>query len=398
MSEARLPLEGVRVIDFCQVGSGPYCASILGDLGADVVKVEAPGGEPTRLIDEGFAPGHSTVFAGVNRSKRAIGLDLKSPAAPQVLARLLRWADVIAVSMRPQALTRIGLSYEQVRETNPAIVYLSITAFGEDGPRASEPGMDITAQALSGMMALTGEPDRPPAKCGAAVADYTGSYLGALAVLAALRTRDRDGIGQKVSVNLLDTAVSLMPQHVSSYFATGNVPERAGSGHPSVVPYQAFETTDGAIIVACLKDAFWPRICAALERPELAAEQRFATNAGRLADRTELVGLLQDELGKQSTEYWSGRFRSADVPHAPVHDIAEAVIDPQVVHNEMVLTLAHPQHGEYRVVNNPINMSATPPQPSRYSPDPGEHTGEVLAQIGFSAEEIGRLRADAAIS
>lgn len=398
MSEARLPLNGVRVIDFCQVGSGPYCASILGDFGADVVKVEAPGGEPTRSIDSGFAPGHSTVFAGVNRSKRAIGLDLKSAAAPQVLERLLRWADVVAVSMRPQALARIGLSYEQVRDINPAIVYLSITAFGEDGPRAGEPGMDITAQALSGMMALTGEPDRPPAKCGAAVADYTGSYLGALAVLAALRTRDRDGVGQKVSVNLLDTAVSLMPQYVSSYFATGEVPRRAGSGHPTVVPYQAFETTDGAIIVACLKDAFWPRICAALGRDDLAAEGRFSTNAGRLAARAEVTGLLQDELGKQTTEHWAERFRSADVPYAPVNNLAEALVDPQVTHNDMVLTLNHPRHGEYRVVNNPVSMSVTPPLPSRYSPDPGEHTGEVLTEIGFSADEIGRLRADAAIS
>ena len=258
--------------------------------------------------------------------------------------------------------------------------------------------MDITAQALSGMMALTGEPDRPPAKCGAAVADYTGSYLGALAVLAALRTRDRDGVGQKVSVNLLDTAVSLMPQYVSSYFATGEVPRRAGSGHPTVVPYQAFETTDGAIIVACLKDAFWPRICAALGRDDLAAEGRFSTNAGRLAARAEVTGLLQDELGKQTTEHWAERFRSADVPYAPVNNLAEALVDPQVTHNDMVLTLNHPRHGEYRVVNNPVSMSVTPPLPSRYSPDPGEHTGEVLTEIGFSADEIGRLRADAAIS
>ena len=391
MSQPRLPLDGVRVLDFCQVGAGPYCTSVLGDLGADVVKVEPLGGEPARVIDVGFAPDHSTVFAGVNRSKRAIGLDVKSPEAAPVLRRLLEWADVVAVSMRPQTLQRLGLAYEQVAALNPTVVYLSITAFGEDGPRADEPGMDVTAQALSGMMALTGDPDRGPSKCGAAVADYTASYLGALSVLAALRTRDRDGVGQKLTVNLLDTALSLMPQHISSYLATGVVPTRSGSGHPSVVPYQAFQTSDGAVIVACLRDSFWPRICSALERPDLAADERFTVNADRVAHRAVLTDLMQATIGQHPTDYWALRFREFDVPYAPVHDISQAVVEPQAVHNDMILTLEHPTHGKYQVVNNPIGMSVTPPTPSRHSPDIGEHTGEVLQQLGFSPSEVEEL-------
>jgi crotonobetainyl-CoA:carnitine CoA-transferase CaiB-like acyl-CoA transferase len=254
--------------------------------------------------------------------------------------------------------------------------------------------MDITAQALSGMMAMTGDPDRVPSKCGAAVADYTSSYLGALSVLAALRTRDRDGVGQKITVNLLDTALSLMPQHVSSYFATGVVPQRSGSGHPTVVPYQAFETSDGAVVIACLKDLFWPRIATAIGRPELADDPRYATNAERLARREELVMLIAAQVAAHSTDYWSKQLRESDVPYSPVHDLGQAVAEPQIAHNDMVLTLHHPVHGDYRVVNNPIGMSVTPPTPSRYSPDLGEHTDEVLAQLGFSPEQASGWRAD----
>ncbi len=391
------PLEGVRVLDFCQVGAGPYCTSVLGDLGADVVKVEPLGGEAARVIDEGFAPGHSTVFAGVNRSKRAIALDVKSPSAQPLVRRLLEWADVVAVSMRPKALERLGIAYEQVAAIKPTIIYLSITAFGEDGPRADEPGMDLTAQALSGMMSITGDPDRPPSKCGAAVTDYATSYLGALSVVSALRARDRDGVGQKLTVNLLDTALALMPQFVSSYYATGVVPQRAGSGHPTVVPYQAFATSDGAVVIACLKDLFWPRICAALGRPELAEDDRYALNAGRLAHKQELIDLIAGDVVTHSTEYWSKQFRELDVPYSPVHDLAQAVAEPQAVHNGMTLTLTHPVHGDYQVVNTPIGMSATPPIPSRYSPDLGEHTDEVLSQLGFSAAEVAAFRADRAV-
>ncbi|ODU07026.1 MAG: hypothetical protein ABS81_02755 [Pseudonocardia sp. SCN 72-86] len=398
MSTADLPpLDGVRVLDLCQVGAGPYCASLLGDFGADVIKVEPLGGEATRRTDSGWAPDHSTVFAGVNRSKRAIGVDMKSEQGRAILASLVAWADVLAVSMRPAVVARLGLSYEQLRETRPELVYLSITAFGEEGPRSDEPGMDLTAQALSGLMDLTGEQDGPPVKVGAAVTDYATSYLGAFAVLTALRARDRDGIGQKISLNLLNTAVGLMPQHVSSYFATGTAPVRFGSGHAGVVPYQVFMTSDKPLIVACLNDKFWPPLCAAIDRADLADDPRYHRNPERVRRRDEVVGIVSAVLATQPAAYWIDRFRSADVPYAPVLDVGEAFADPQLVHNGMTLSLEHPTWGSYTVVNNPVELSRTPAAPHGHSPDVGEHTDEVLVGLGYTPEQIRILRNESAI-
>lgn len=397
MTQTRMAaLDGVKVLDLCQVGAGPYCSTLLGDLGAEVVKVEPIGGEPTRSVDNFFAPKESAYYFGINRSKKAIALDIKSKEGHEILLRLAKWADVVTVSMRPATVDRLGLSYDNLRKVNDRIVYLSVTAFGEDGPRAEAPGMDIVAQALSGVMALTGEPDQPPVKCGASVADWTTSFLSAFAIVSALRARDRDGVGQKVAVSLLDASLSLLPQFVSSYRATGVAPRRSGSGHPMVVPYQVFLTADGNIIVACLDDRFWPRLCNALERPELIADERFATNSSRVKRRAEIVGIVQAILATKTTEEWVSRFEKLSVPHAPVLELEQVVEDPQVIHNEMILTLEHPRFGKYQVVNNPIRMSATPAVPHGYSPGVGEHTDEVLAGVGYSEEELGALR-DAAI-
>jgi crotonobetainyl-CoA:carnitine CoA-transferase CaiB-like acyl-CoA transferase len=272
------------------------------------------------------------------------------------------------------------------------VIYLSITAFGESGPRANEPGMDILAQALSGVMALTGEADRSPAKCGASIADWTASFLGAFAVCAALRARDRDGVGQKLSVNLLDGMLASLPQFVGSYFATGKSPVRSGSGHPSVVPYQAFATSDGYIIVACISDRFWPRLCAAISRPDLAEDPHYSQNLERVKRRGEVVGIVEDALRAATTAYWTETFGKLDFPCSPVLELGQAVEDPQVVHNEMVITLDHPRIGPYRVVNNPIRMSRTPPKPRGFSPGVGEHTNEVLCELGYSDADLAQLR------
>jgi succinate---hydroxymethylglutarate CoA-transferase len=398
MSQTRsAALDGVKVLDLCQVGAGPYCSTMLGDFGAEVVKVEPLGGEPTRSVDNFFAPKESAYYFGINRSKKAIAVDIKSEAGHAVLLRLVKWADVVTVSMRPPTVARLGLSYEGLVAVNPRIVYLSITAFGETGPRTEAPGMDIVAQALSGVMALTGEPDQPPVKCGASIADWTTSFLGAFAITAALRARDRDGVGQKLSVSLLDGAIACLPQFVSSYMATGTPPRRSGSGHPMVVPYQVFLTADGNVIVACLDDRFWPRLCNALERPDLITDERFATNSERVKHRAEIVGIIQAILAAKPTAEWVDRFEKLSVPHAPVLELEEVVVDPQIVHNEMILTLEHPRFGQYQVVNNPIRMSATPPKPHGYSPGVGEHTDEVLLGIGYTADELASMRTESVI-
>lgn len=387
-------LDGVRIVDASQVGAGPYMTTLLGDLGADVIKIEPPGGEPMRTVDNFFAHKESAYYFGINRSKRDITLNLKSPAGQEVLHRLLETADVFAVSMRPDAARRLGIGYQDLAERYPKLVYCSITAFGESGPKAGQPGMDIVAQAMSGVMALTGEPDRTPVKAGPPVADWATSYLAGMGICAALLARDRDGVGQKVSVNLLDAAISLLPNFTTPYFATGVKIRRSGSGHPQVVPYQVFDVADGYMVVACLSDQFWAPLCRALERPDWIEDDRYWTNSKRVENRSELIPLVAEAMRGRTKDEWVSRFEEYDVPHAPVHELEEVFEDPQVQHNEMLLDLEHPRFGSYKAVNNPIKMSRTPADPRRYSPAPGEHSVEILEELGYSAEEIAALEDD----
>lgn len=386
--DAQLPLNDVRIVDATQVGAGPYMTTLLGDLGADVIKIEPPGGEPMRTVDNHFAYKESAYYFGINRSKRDITLNLKSEQGQKVVHRMLESADVFAISMRPEAVRKLGLDYETLKDRYPRLVYCCVTAFGEDGPRAKAPGMDIVAQALSGIMALTGYPDLPPVKAGPPIADWSTSFFGALGIVAALRTRDRDGVGQKVSVNLLDSAIACLPNFVTPALITGTRIRRSGSGHPQVVPYQVFETSDGHIVVACLSDQFWAPLCTALERPDLVHDERFYTNPERVKNRDVLVPMIAEILKTRDKAAWIERFTAEDFPHAPVNELEEVFVDPQVVHNGMILDLDHPRYGPYSVVNNPIKMSRTPPAPFGYSPSPGEHSQEILAELGFSEEDI----------
>jgi crotonobetainyl-CoA:carnitine CoA-transferase CaiB-like acyl-CoA transferase len=390
--EAKLPLDGIRIVDLTQVGAGPYCMSLLGDMGADVIKIEPPGGEPMRSVDNFFAPNESAYYFGINRSKRDITLNLKSKAGHEILDRLIETADVFAVGMRPKAVYQLGVDYETVAAKNPRVVYLSVTAFGDTGPRSDAPGMDIVAQALSGLMALTGEPDQPPVKVGTAVSDWALSLSAAFGILTALRARDRDGVGQKVSVNLLDCSIALLPNLVTPYFATGVPIRRAGSGHPQIVPYQVFGTADGNIVVACLSDQFWPRLCKALERPDLVDHPHMASNSVRTQHRQEVVDAVASVMATKPTAHWVERFVSCDVPHAPVNELEEVFDDAQVIHNEMLLELQHPRFGPYKVVNNPVHLSRTPAQPWGHSPSPGEHSVEILQELGFDDDRIAELQ------
>jgi crotonobetainyl-CoA:carnitine CoA-transferase CaiB-like acyl-CoA transferase len=386
------PLDGIRVVDFTQIAAGPYCSSLLGDLGADVVGIEPPGGEPFRSIDEVFGDRASAYYFGVNRSKRSMTLDLKHPSAPDLIDRLIAGADVCMVGFRMDAVRRLRLDYPRLSVLNPRLIYCSVTAFGETGPRSELPGMDILAQALSGVMGLTGEPGRPPVKVGPPIADFVVSFLAGFAILAALRARDRDGIGQKVSLNLLDGQLATLANYVTPYLKTRQPIRPVGGGHPQLVPYQVFEAADGYFIVACLNDRFWPPLCRAIGRQDLLDDPELRTNVGRVRNRERLVADLAALFATAPAATWVDVLEQGGVPCSEVHRLEDALEDPQIVHNGMVVELEHPRYGRYSVVDNPMRLERTPAVVRRRASDIGEHTVEVLGELGYSAEEVHELQ------
>ncbi|MFE4956048.1 CaiB/BaiF CoA transferase family protein [Streptomyces sp. NPDC056653] len=392
------PLDGIRIVDLTQIASGPYATSLLGDFGADVIKVEPPTGDPLRRIDNTFGPGESAYAYSVNRSKRAVGIDLKTSAGFAVLERMLQTADVLTVSMRPSAAAKLGIDYASLAERFPRLVYCSITGYGEDGPLAERPGMDLIAQARGGVMGTSGEPGRTPVKVGPAIGDFLCSYLAINAILLALRVRDRDGTGQQVSVNLLDGQVSLLANLSVAYHRTG-VPYRPmGGAQTNIVPYQVFATADGWMVVACLIEKFWVNLCGAIEREDLLADSRYATNADRVRNRQDLVPELERIFAERPTSRWVELLETNDVPCSPVNRLEEVFEDPQVRNNGMRLVLDHPVHGEIVTVNNPIHLSRTPARPWGYPPAVGEHSDEVLTEMGYDAVAIRTLREAGAVT
>ncbi|MDQ0616669.1 CaiB/BaiF CoA transferase family protein [Arthrobacter globiformis] len=389
---SHLPLAGIRIVDLSQIGAGPYGTSMLGDLGADVIKIEPLEGESFRHIDNLFGEGDSAYFYGVNRSKRSLALDLHSEGGRRVLERLLADADVMVVAFRPDAVRRLGIRYEDVAGLNDQLIYCSITAFGEDGPRAHQPGMDILAQGMGGIMGLTGEAGGAPVKVGVPIADFAGSFLLGFAVSAALRGRDLNGVGQKVTINLLDGQVANLANILTHYDRT-KIPVRPhGGGHAQLVPYQPFRGSDGRyFIVACLNDRFWQRLGAAVERHDLVADNRFRTNPDRVRNRSELIRMLEKIFATLPASEWLELLDEKGVPCGPIHRLEDVFNDPQVQHNESIIWLEHPEHGSYPVPNLPIRFEQTPGRPRGYAPRLGEHSLEILAEAGFTDEEAVEL-------
>lgn len=395
---ARGPLSGYTVLDLTRWLAGPYATSWLGDMGADVIKIERPGtGDDERHIDKALPNDTCGYFVGVNRSKRSMTLDLSKPEGREVLLLMARSADVIIESYRPGTMERLGLGYEDIAEANPRILYCSISAFGQEGPLRDQPGMDIIAQAIGGMMALTGEPGRPPLRAGVPIADLTAAMLSVSLIALGLLARERFDIGQKVSVSLLDGQISLLANYLPGFFVTGEPRDPVGNAHPQIVPYQPFETRDGHVLVACLTEAFWRRFCGAIQLGNLAEDPRFASNAMRCANRGELIPTLEATMRTKSTAHWLDLLRRVDVPCAPINDLAAIVRDPQVAFNGMIVEIDHPLAGKVRIPGNPMKMSSTPARISRPAPLLGEHTDEVLGAYGISAERIAALRRAGAI-
>lgn len=392
-----LALTGVQVLDLTHIGAGPLATSMLGDMGATVIKVETRHGDPTRQYDDVFPGADSSYFLGINRSKRSVTLDLKTPGGLEVLHKLAKRSDVVVENYRPGALRKLGLDYPGMARLSPNIIYCSIAAFGTTGPYAARPGMDILVQGMGGLMGLTGEPGRSPVKIGAPVADFIGSYLALYGVTLALLAREKYGFGQLVEISLLDGQIATLANYLTGFHATGKPDGPSGGQHPQIVPYQVFGASDGYLIVACLTEGFWRNLCPAIGRPELVDDPRFATNKVRTKNRDVLIQILAAVFEQKTRAEWTELLAAGDVPCGPVNTLAETFVDPQVLHNAMVQEIAHTKAGRIKVPGVAVKLSRTPGRISAPPPMLGEHTDEVLTELGYSPGAIEKLRAAGAI-
>jgi formyl-CoA transferase len=393
------PLKGVRVLDLSRVLTGPFCSMILSDLGAEVIKVEMPGeGDDTRTYPP-FIGGLSSYFMSVNRGKKSVTLDLKKAEAREAIYRLAERSDIFLENFRPGVTARLGVDYENIRKVNPGIIYCSISSFGQTGPYASWPGYDIIIQGMGGLMGITGEPGRPPVRVGIAISDIGAGMWAAIAILAALRVREKTGVGQYIDISLLDGVVSWMTYAAGIYFATGRPPERMGSAHPSMVPYQAFEAGDGKyLLIAAGNDRLWATLCEGMGLKELAEDPRFSTMDRRVENRGELIPILEGEFKKRPRDEWLERLRRLGFPCGPVYTLDEVFRDPHVLSRGMLIEMEHPELGVIKQIGPPMKFSETPCTVGSPPPRLGEHTEEVLRAVaGYSDEEIERLRRASAI-
>lgn len=392
------PLSGVRILDLPRAMAGPFCTQLLGDLGAEVIKVKSPhGGDESRYWGP-FWNGISCYYLSVNRNKRSIVIDLKSEAGLKIALKLAQRCDVLIENFRPGTMDRLGLGYETLSQLNPALVHCSLSGFGPDGPRAQEPAYDLLMQGFSGLMSLTGFPDGTPVRAGLPVTDLTTAMFAAFAIVSALYRRRDDGVGQKVETSLLEGQVSWLSYYVVGYFASGVVPQGMGSAHHSLAPYRAYEAEDGHFVLAVGNDVQWQRLCGALEASDLAEDPRFATNKKRIENRDALDSALGAVFGAYSIAELSQRLTEVGVPCGPINSVDDVVTDRQVQHMEMVQSLRHPDIPDLRVCGVPIAFSRTPGGIRTPPPGPGEDTDQVLRELGCSDDVIAELRASGAVA
>ena len=408
-SHAPGPLAGLLVADCSTVLAGPYATMLLADLGADVVKVEPPEGDGTRgwgppWVGEG-ANRTAAYFLAVNRNKRSLRLDLKTESGREVLRRLLARADVLVENQRVGGFARLGFDEATLERLNPRLVHLAISGYGPTGPEAATPGYDFVVQAVSGLMSITGHPATDggePTKVGVAISDLTTGMLGATAVLAAIAGRDRPGSpafgrGQRIDISLLESTLSWLANQAQNLFTTGRPPGRLGNAHPNIVPYETFATADGEIAVAVGSERQWPRFAAAIGAPELTDDPRFATNGVRVANRAALRPLIAGRLVAEPTTTWLARLAAAEVPAGPINDLAAAFASPQVAARGLLTEVDHPVLGILQQVGPPFELHATPASVRTAPPLLGEQTDAILAELGYAAEEVARLRADGTV-
>jgi crotonobetainyl-CoA:carnitine CoA-transferase CaiB-like acyl-CoA transferase len=393
------PLAGVKVLELAQIMAGPTCGMMLADLGADVIKVERiPGGDDTRHMDRPSVRGESAAFMAMNRNKRGIALNLKLPAAQEALMRMAARADVLTENYRKRTMEKLGLGYETLKKANPALIYCSISGYGRTGPYADKGGYDLIAQGMSGLMSVTGEPGRAPAKSGSPVCDINAGLLGALGVVSAYVHRLKTGEGQLVDTSLFEAGIQQMYWQAAIYFATGEPPGPTGSAHILSAPYQAFRAADGWLTIGGANQANWERLARVLEAPELLQDARFASNVERMKNLDALTELLNSRISRWNKGDLIPALEAAGVPCGPINSIADVAADPQALAREMVVELEHPRAGRTRALGLPIKLSRTPGKVFRPAPTFGQHTREVLAEFGFTATEVDALYAANAVA
>ena len=392
-------LDGIRVLDLSRVLAGPYCTMTLGDLGAEIIKIEQPVvGDDTRRWGPPWVGGESAYYLCANRNKKSVTLNLKDERSREILRELARQSDIVVENFKVGSLDRMGIGYATMSATNPKLIWCSITGYGQDGPYADHAGYDFVAQGESGLMSITGEVDGQPMKVGVAVIDITTALFASNAILAALHARERTGRGQRIDAALLPSAVAWLANVGSSYLVSGEMPLRYGNAHATIVPYQTFKARDQWILVGVGNDRQYQALCGLIGRPELASDERFATNPRRVANRDELIGLLSEIIATEDGAIWLAGMTDAGIPCGPINTVDQVFKHPQIEHRNMVVEVPHPTAGSVRVVGPPVIMSETPAQVRSHPPLLGEHTDEILlGRIGLSNEEIARLRDEGAI-
>lgn len=387
-------LSGLRVLDLSRILSGPFSTMVLADLGADVIKVEdTASGDDTRTWGPPFQGEDAAYFHSVNRNKRGIALDLKDPESHSLVYELAREADVIVENFRPGTAARLGLGYERVSEDNPGVVYASVSGYGQTGPMRDEPGYDAVAQALSGVMSVTGEAGGPPVRFGVSPADLAAGMWACVGILAALRHRESTGRGEWVDVSLLDGQIAWLTYVAAGYFASGEIPQRYGAAHPTIVPYQAFPTADGYLMVAAGNDGLWQRFAEAIGVAELADDPRFATNPDRVRHRAELLPLIEAALADRPAAEWEALLSGARVPAGRINTVDQALAHPQVIARGMTTEVKHVNAGTIRTIGCPIKLSSAPSSIRAAPPAHGQHTASVLSAMGVGEDRLAKMRA-----
>ena len=387
------PLKGLRVLDLTRILAGPYAGMILRDLGAEVIKIEQPVvGDEARGIGP-FKNDFSLYFMSINRGKKSLTLNLKSQSGKDIFVNLVKKSDILLENFRPGAMKKLGLDYEFLKTHHPSLLYAACSGFGQTGPYAGRGAYDMIIQGMGGMISITGEPDRPPVRVGTSISDLTAALFTAIGILSALRHRDQTGEGQFIDVGMLDCQVAILENALVRYLSTGDVPQPLGRRHPTITPFEAFESADGYVVIAMGNNVLWKKFCNHVNRPELICDERFHTNAARTEHHEELFPILAQIMRQRSTDQWVAALEDIGVPCGPVNTVDKVASDPQVLAREMIVEVEHEKTGTIGIPGVPIKLSKTPGRVDAPAPNLGEHSEEILSELlGMQTDEVDRLK------